>query len=113
MFLNTLSGAEKDAFDDLVKCVKNVLFGINDTSFNAEILQSMTKNFENMGANFSPKMHYVLSHINIIQSESVVVSDQHGEKFHQVLKFFEERYNRKHLVNMLSDYMWSVACPSS
>jgi hypothetical protein len=34
--------------------------------------------------------------------------DEHGERFHQDLKYFEQRYQGFWDPNMLGDYCWSI-----
>jgi hypothetical protein len=36
------------------------------------------------------------------------MSDEHGERFHQDLKYFEQRYQGFWDPNMLGDYCWSI-----
>ena len=75
---------------------------------NQETILSLTKKLEELGANFSPQMHYVASHLQLLKERQTMVSDQHGERVHQSMKLFEERYMGKDSVRMLAEFVWNI-----
>lgn len=56
----------------------------------------------------SLKIHFLHSHLNFFPENLESVSDEHGERFHQDLKSFEDRYQGFWDKNMLADYCWST-----
>lgn len=108
-FLSALSGVEFRAFSAMNECFMNVLTKSNLLFDQKRILvNNLVAAFEQINANFSPKMHYLVSHIDKLLDDDIEISDQHGEKFHQTLLSFENRYCGKSYEHMLSDYVWSV-----
>ncbi|CAH1114358.1 unnamed protein product [Psylliodes chrysocephalus] len=45
-----------------------------------------------MGINMSLKINFLHSHLDFFPENLGEVSDEHGERFHQDLKFFEQNY---------------------
>lgn len=77
---------------------------VNYESIVAELLQ----NYQKMGVNMSLKIHFLHSHLDFFPENLGQFSDEHGERFHQDLKMFEERYQGYWDQNMLADYCWSI-----
>ena len=109
-FEESLTLTQWITFSAIVNCFKHVLAQPIESSDNAvEIVKKTIQGLETTGANYSSKMHYLHCHIDTLRAMQFKVTDQHGEKFHQTLRQFEERYEGKKYINMLSDYMWHVA----
>lgn len=73
-----------------------------------EIVTNMLTAFEKMKCNMSLKIHFLHSHLIFFPENLGAVSDKHGERFHQDLSKFEERYRGKIMLHMLADYCWNV-----
>lgn len=61
-----------------------------------------------MGVKMSLKIHFLYSHLDFFPENLGQVSDEHGERFHQDLKFFEQNYQGYWDQAMLGDYCWSI-----
>ena len=55
----------------------------------------------------SLKIYFLHSHLNFFPENLGAVSDEHGERFHQDLAKFEQRYRGK-MPHMLADYCWNL-----
>lgn len=64
------------------------------------------KSCEEIGANMTVKMHFLHNHLNDFPENLGDLSEQRGEKFHQIIKRMEMRYGGKHYDAMLSDHCW-------
>ncbi len=64
-----------------------------------------------MGIKMSTKVHLLHSHLDKFPSDMGAISDEHGERIHQVLAKFEERYQGKTGSSFLADYYWSIQPP--
>ena len=53
-------------------------------------------------------MHILQSHVARFPDDYSKYSDQHGERFYQVLSSFEGRYKGKSHINMLRDYCCAI-----
>lgn len=70
-------------------------------------IQKMFQGFKALNVRMSVKMHYLNCHLTQFQSDLRRVSDQHGERFHQTISVFEERFPKSSSVsNMLADFLW-------
>lgn len=92
-----------------MKVVKLVLApsGIN-VQEKQEIVDTMIQNFTKLNCPFSPKMHYIFSHLEILTNNQFLVSDEHGERMHQTFKQIEDRYAAKGEINMLAEFVWNT-----
>jgi hypothetical protein len=54
----------------------------------------------------SLKVHFLDSHLDFFPENLGVVSDEHGERFHQDISNMEKRYQGKWSPSMLADYCW-------
>lgn len=68
----------------------------------------MMKSFEKIDVHISLKIHLIWSHREIFEKQLPSESDEQGERFHQTLKEFEERFQGKRLDSMLADFCWSI-----
>ena len=58
--------------------------------------------------NMSIKIHFLVSHFKKFPINLGNVSDEKGERFHQDIKFLEERYQGRWDIHMMADYCWSL-----
>lgn len=63
--------------------------------------------FRRLKINMTPKIHYLHQHLDFFKDDLGKISDEHGERFHQQIKVFEERFQGKPIENMLAEYVWN------
>jgi hypothetical protein len=63
--------------------------------------------------NMSLKIHFLHSHLDFFRPNLGVVSDKHGERFHQDIAQMEWRYSGKRNEKMLADYCWTLQWETS
>ena len=71
-----------------------------------DIVDSMLKAYEQLGARMSLKMHFLHSHLDFFPSNLGEVSDEQEERFHQDISVIEERYQGGYDANMMGDFCW-------
>ena len=71
-----------------------------------DIVDSMLKAYEQLGARMSLKMHFLHSHLDFFPSNLGEVSDEQGERFHQDISVIERRYQGRYDANMMGDFCW-------
>jgi len=64
--------------------------------------------FHDLECKMSIKMHFVFSRLDKFPENLGVISDEHGEWFHQGFMTTEGRYQGRGAHHMLSDYCWSI-----
>jgi hypothetical protein len=102
--MNTLECA---AWRSFVQVVNNFL-GNKKAANYGTLINSMIKNFQNLGCLMSIKMHFLFSHMERFPENLGAVSDEQGERFHQDMRQMEERYQGRWDAVMLADYCWSL-----
>lgn len=105
-FYSLLSPFEKEAFSNIKAVCENFL-GNNRSSNYKEIIHNMLQSFKRLRINMSPKIHYLHQHLDFFRDNLGKISDEHGERFHQQIKKFEERFQGKKIENMLAEYIWN------
>lgn len=81
----------------------------NHRAENAELLVNNLLNaYKKMGCRMSLKIHFLHSHFSFFPSNLGAVSDEQGERFHQDVKRFEERFQGRWGSAMLGDYCWRL-----
>ena len=68
----------------------------------------MLKDFHNLGANMSTKVHYLDSHLDKFPENLGDYSDEQGERFHQDIKVMEEKCQGRWDKHMMADYCWNL-----
>ena len=66
------------------------------------------KNFRQIGARVSGKMHFLQSHLNYFPENCGDVSEEQDERFHQDISDMEKHYQSRWDVNFLADYCWRL-----
>lgn len=102
--MNTLECAARRSF---VQVVNNFL-GNKKAANHATLINSMIKNFQNLGCLMNIKIHFLFSHMEKFPENLGAVSDEQGERFHQDMRQMEERYQGRWDAVMLADYCWSL-----
>ena len=57
-----------------------------------KIVSDLLQNYHKMGVNMSLKIHFLHSYLDFFPKNLGSVSDEPGERFHQDLKSYKERY---------------------
>ena len=85
---------------------KNLLGSVRgDNDAFANSVAAMLEAFRNIDASISVKLHYLHSHLNAFHCDLQKVSDQHGERLHKTISYFERRFrNTSSYENMPSDF---------
>jgi hypothetical protein len=73
-----------------------------------EIVSDLLTAYKPMGCNMSLKVHFLGCHLDFFAENLGVVSDEHGERFHQDIYNVEKRYQGKWSLSMLADYCWTL-----
>lgn len=93
------------------RALKNVtihLLGKNRSSDYEPMVQEMLDGFNALKVNMSLKIHFLNSHLDILERQLPTESDEQGERFHQVCKPFEVNYKGKQILSLMSDLCWSL-----
>jgi len=84
-FENSMNTLECAAWRSFVQVVNNFL-GNKKAANHATLINSMIKNFQNLGCLMSIKMHFLFSHMEKFPENLGAVSDEQGERFHQDMR---------------------------
>ena len=72
-----------------------------------QLVDEMLSSFKRISVNMCFKIHFLHQHLNHFQENLCKLSDQHGERFHQSILSFEQRYATSPITErMLADYIW-------
>ena len=69
-----------------------------------ELIEDMLSMYHKLGCNMSLKIHFLHSHLDFFLDNCGMVSDEHGERFHQDIAIMETRYQRNWSTSILTDY---------
>ncbi|CAH0551133.1 unnamed protein product [Brassicogethes aeneus] len=84
LFEDALSDAELVAWNCLKAVIENVLGAHRSKDWRIHI-ENMLKAFHNIGVSMSLKLHFLHCHIEKFAEQSPAESDEHGERFHQIM----------------------------
>ena len=98
---------ESAAWCSYVSMVKEFL-GKTKADCYQDIVKQMLTNFQALGTRMSIKIQYLFSHLGRLPENLGEVSEEQGERFHQVIKNMEMRYQGQWYSHMMSDYCWSL-----
>ena len=73
-----------------------------------ELIEDMLSLYDKFGCNVPLKIHMLHSHLDFFPDNCGMVSDEHGERFHQEIATMEKRYQGKWSTSMLADYCWTL-----
>ena len=68
----------------------------------------MLQSYKETSPRMSLKMHFLHSHLEFFPENNGDIGDEHGERLHQDIKFFEERYQGNVSPTMMVDFCWSL-----
>ena len=108
MFDKLLQGDEKKAWDAFRLVSTNFLGNIRAENYK-ELIEDMLSLYQKLGCSMSLKIHMLHSHLDFFPNSCGIVSDEHGERFHQGIVKMEKRYQGKWSTPMLAGYGWTLA----
>lgn len=111
-FLELLSTHEKQAWLSL-KAVIDSFLGNKRAENYKEVISNMLDSFKVMGCRMSLKVHMLHAHLDKFKNNMGEYSEEQGERFHQDIMNFEQRYQGQYNENMIGDYIWGLIreCP--
>ena len=110
-FSEKLSAVERRAWKSFVSVVEGFLGNHKADNFR-NIVEELVDAYEKMGCSMSLKLHVLHSHIDEFKDNMGDYSEEQGERFHQDVKSFEERYKGQYNESMMGDYIWNLVCES-
>lgn len=111
-FLQLLSTHEKQAWLSL-KAVIHGFLGNKKAENYEELISNMLDSFKVMGCRMSLKLHMLHAHLDKFKDNLGEYSEEQGERFHQDIMNFEQRYQGQYNENMMGDYIWMLIRESS
>lgn len=111
-FLQLLSTHEKQAWLSL-KAVIHGFLGNKKAENYEELISNMLDSFKVMGCRMSLKVHMLHAHLDKFKHNLGEYSEEQGERFHQDIMNFEQRYQGQYNENMMGDYIWMLIRESS
>ena len=106
-FSEKLSAVERTAWKSFVSVVEGFLENHKADNFK-NIVEELVDAYEKMGCRISLKLHVLHSHIDEFKDNMGDYSEKQGERFHQDVKSFEERYKGQYNESMTGDYIWNL-----
>lgn len=107
-FEDILENNHKMAWRSFRFLVENFLGNRKSRNYST-VVEDFLKNFAEIGANMTVKMHFLNSHLDFFADKILGdYSDEQGERFHQDLSQIEGRYKGKDSLKMLSEYCWQL-----
>lgn len=106
-FSQCLSEKEYAAWESF-KCIVKSFLGNNKSENYRQIVAELLKNYHELGARMSLKIHFLHSHLDFFPQNLGAVSDEQGERAHQDLMKIERNYQGFWDKSMLGDYCWTL-----
>ncbi|UYV61228.1 hypothetical protein LAZ67_1003968 [Cordylochernes scorpioides] len=106
-FQNSLNEVEAEAWNSFRNVCKNFLGSVKVENYR-DIVNDLLLSYKALGCNMSLKIHFLHSHLDFFPDNLGVVSDEHGERFHQAISSMEKRYQGKWSPAMLADDCWAL-----
>jgi len=108
-FSKTLTPKERAAWESFISVVQGFL-GNDRADDYAERVENLVRCFGNMGCRMSFKLHVLNAHLDDFKENLGKYSEEQGERFHQDIRAFEERYQRQgqYTESMMGEYIWSL-----
>ena len=102
-----INKTEKEAWQ-VFRGVVNGLLGNKKNPNYKELVKKLIKSYQNMCCRRSVKLHFLCSYLDFFQENLGDFSEEHGERFHQVIKPMERLYKGRWDSAMIGDYIWSL-----
>ena len=106
-FPEKLSEVERAAWTSFVSLVKGFL-GNHKAENYREIVDKLVETYRSMGCRMSLKLHVLHAHLDEFKENMGDYSEEQGERFHQDVRSFEERYKGQYNESMMGDYIWNL-----
>ena len=90
-FVLSMNEIEATAWNAFVEVVTKFLGNIKHDTY-VDIVQNFIQSVHALGCNMSIKIYFVFNHLKSFPENLGDVSDEQGERFHQVINTMEERY---------------------
>jgi len=107
MFNNLLQGDEKKAWGVFRLVSTNFLGNIKAENYK-ELIEDVLSLYHKLDYNMSLKIHMLHSHLDFLPDNCGMVSDEHGERFHQEIATLEKRYQGRWSTSILVEYCWTL-----
>lgn len=107
IFPTKLTQFERTAWASFVDVVRGFL-GNHKVENYREIVENLVDAYRRMGCRMSLKLHVLHAHLQHFKDNMGDYSEEHGERFHQDIRSFEERYKGQYNENMMGDYIWNL-----
>jgi hypothetical protein len=104
MFNNLLHGDQKKAWDAFRLVSTNLLGTIRAENYK-ELIEDMLSLYNKLGSNMSLKIHMPHSRLDFSPDNCGMISEEHGERFHQEIATMKKRYQGKWSTSMLADLL--------
>ena len=106
-FGEDLNETERNAWLSFKKICKD-FFGNHKTANYKDVVRDLLTSYKAVGCNMSLQIHFLESHLDFFPGNLGEVSDENGERFHQVIMAMEKQYQGKWTSSMLADYCWAL-----
>lgn len=103
-----LDETELNAWNSISAVIENVLCKNRSPEYR-DYIDNMMKSFDKLGVNMSLKIHMLHAHFDFYERQLSTETDETGERFHQTIMAFEDRFAGKRIDSMLADFCWSIA----
>jgi len=105
-FPKLLTRTEKSAWFSFLSVVKGFL-GNNREENYVRLVKNLVRDYGKMGCRMSLKVHILDAHLDIFKENMGNYSEEQGERFHQDMCVFENRYQGHYNENMMGEYIWN------
>ncbi len=105
VFRDILNTAERRAFDSMINTVDNFLGKSRSPNYKV-IMADLLDSFDAQDVKVSLKIHFLKNHLDFFPLDLGKISDEHGERFHQVITTIETRYQGRADARMMADFCW-------
>ncbi|CAK8684284.1 unnamed protein product [Clavelina lepadiformis] len=106
-FPEMLSEVERRVWTSFVSVVNGFL-GNHKTENYMELVDELVDAYWKMGCRMSLKLHVLHAYLDEFKDNMGDCSEKQGERFHQDIRYFEERYQGQYNENMMGDYIWNL-----
>ena len=106
-FPELLSEVERTAWMYFVSVVIGFLDKHRAENFR-ELVDGLVEAYRKMGCRMSLKIHVLHAHLDEFKDNMRDYSEEQGERFHQDVRSFEERYKVQYNESMMGDYIWNL-----
>jgi hypothetical protein len=104
-FPTLLTRNELRAWEAFRDVIDNIFGNFKNPQYK-EIVKRLMDSIKKINCRMTVKVHFLDAHIEYFPDNLGQFSEEQGERFHQKLKSFENRYNQSCSANILSDYCW-------